>query len=45
MTPSWMFEPSPISMKLMSPRSTAIGQTLLRAASRTSPITTACGET
>jgi len=30
----WMFEPSPISIKLMSPRRTAVGQTLLRAASR-----------
>ncbi len=45
MLPSWMFVPSPISMKLMSPRSTLIGQTLLWAASRTSPITTAWGET
>jgi hypothetical protein len=43
MLPSWMFEPSPISMKLMSPRRTLMGQTLLCAASRTSPITTACG--
>ena len=41
MLPSWMLESSPTTMRAVSPRRTAVGHTLTRAPSVTSPITMA----